>query len=194
MVKRAAPILLLLLLAGCASSYRAFQPAEKEITETAGGRLAAIYELRTSKRWGEVRIWSNGAETREADERTVIHVGIETRNACETPLELDLAQTRLEAIDAGTHAVGNLLASHTAGEPRTLAHTVGTFDFEFELPQGVTPSSLRSFRLHWWMHGPEETVYEQYTSFVPVRVYRRPMFYGDPWLFDVNYGFRWGFP
>lgn len=196
MVKRAGSIALLLLCAGCATSHRAFEPSAKEVAETGTGGLAAVYELRTESRWGEVRVWSDGAELREVDgvERTFVHVGFETRNTCEARLELDLAHTRLEAIDAGPHAVDDLAASGGDGDPGTPPHQVGTFDMEFELPEGVRPTAVRGFRVHWWIHGPDGQLYEQFTSFVPLRTRWHPTYYYDPWLFGFQYGFRVGDP
>ena len=184
------------MLAATASctSYRAFRPAEKTLTETPDGTPAAIYDLRVGNdRWGDVRVWSNGAEYREVqgDDRTVVHVGFETRNTIGAPLALDLAHTQLEAIQAGPRALGAVAPSTTSGEPRTAPHSVSRLDFEFTLPSGVSVGDLQSFRIHWWIHGPGELAYEQFTDFVPqpAYYYRRYYYWYDPWYFGP--GFYW---
>lgn len=194
---RAATTLLVLLSATAScSSYQPFLPAEQTLTQTPGGAIAAIYDLRVAnQRWGDIRVWSNGAETREiqGQERTVVHVGFETRNTSAHPLALDLAHSQLEAVKAGAKAIAAIPPSTTTGEPQTPAHSVGRVDFEFVMPSGVTPSDLESFRVHWWLHGPGELVYEQFTDFVPQRTYYYRSYYPyQPWFFGP--GFYWCAP
>lgn len=188
--------LLLIVTAACSSTYQGFRPAEKTLTETPDGTPAAIYDLRVeSQLWGDVRVWSNGAETRDVggQERTVVHVGFETRNTGADTLAFNLAHTQLEAIQAGARAIASIAPTTTTGDPQTPAHTVGHLDFEFNLPDGVTPGDLQSFRIHWWLHGPGERAFEQYTAFVPHRIYYyyRP-YYWYGWYYGPS-GWYWCF-
>jgi hypothetical protein len=107
----------------------------------------------------------------------------------------------LEALDAGGASSAELAPDSMTGDPRTPAHSVGRLDFEFFLAEGAAHGDLRSFRVHWWLHGPDEQVYEQHTAFVPDRTYYRyyygpywgPYYYGPyyyrPWHW--GYGFFW---
>ncbi len=187
------PLVLCTAFSACGPSRYYFRPAEKLRAESLDGFPAAEYEVSVgAERWGEVRIWSEGAELRShgGPERTVVIVGFEIENNSEAPLQLDLTETRLRVIRAGESEVVDCQADPLPAEVRAGPHTVHGTRLEFWLPENVRPVDLKAFRVRWVVRGPGQQRYQQHTAFLRAQpVYAR--YYGyHPWRF--GYGFWFG--
>lgn len=194
--------LCLVALATSCASNRYFRPAERANAETADGFLASQYELDINQqRWGEVRVWSEGAWVwaEEGESDTLLHVGIEIENALDSPLALNLAETRIEEVRVGDITIDRIDTHDIVGEPQVDGHTVGKVHFEFTLPEGYSPRHVRSFRMRWQLLGPDDVLYEQHTPFTSQRsrwghrrYYAPPHWYWRPAFVGWGFGYRSG--
>ena len=179
---------ILLVATSCGTSRQFFAPTENPIAESASGHTAAEYSPEhQDQKWGEVRVWSAGAETRTEGEesKTLLHVGIEIENLTDQAIELDLERTRIEALQAGERTIDSLEPQLLESESGAAPHGVGEVELQVEVPGGLDATDIDSFRLHWWLVGPDGAEYEQLT---PFRRKRRPAY--NPWRFG---GWPWGY-
>lgn len=184
MLRPSLALTLLALASACGTSRQHFRPAEKASAEAPGGFVAAQYDVEIARtRWGEVRVWSEGAGASDAQESddTVLHVGFEIENSLDQPLELNLARTRLEDVRVGQRSI-ELDATETTGQPSADGGSVGQVSLAFVLPEDVSASDVSSFRVRWQVLGPDDVHYEQHTPFNRVR---RPHHY-------PYWGYRYG--
>jgi hypothetical protein len=193
-VMRACSIAVLLgALPACTATHQHFRPAERAHAESRGGRPAAEYDLGVEqRRWGEVRVWSDGARYAADGPQpgTRVHVGFELENALDVPLVLDLGETRLEGLEINGELFAALSPATPHPEHAAAGHSVRFIDLMFVLPKPVPADEVGPFRVHWVLRGPDDWNYEQYTGFV--EDYPPPRPYWGPTYWHVGYGFGWG--
>ena len=194
-VARLAVLLVVLLVAlpACTVTHQHYRPAERAHAESRDGRPAAEYDLGVEqRRWGEVRVWSDGVHYQaDGDEPgTRIHVGFELENALDAPLTLDLGETRLEGVEIHGVQFAALSPSGPHPESGAAGHSVRFIDLVFLLPTLVPADEVGPFRVRWVLRGPDGWNYEQHTGFLAD--YPSPRPYWGPTYWHVGYGFGWG--
>jgi hypothetical protein len=198
-----APLLLLPLLGlgllSCSASRQYFRPAERARAESMSGRAAAEYDLGVEgTRWGEARIWSDGARSTRADgeRRSSLHVGFEVENALDTPLSLDLSETRLEGVMVDGRRLESVSPAQPWPEAEAAPHQVMHIDLVFELPDVDSVRDIGPFRVRWVLLGPDGWRYEQHTGFLvdyPARTHYHEYYWGPPpWGWTWGWGWGWG--
>ena len=190
---QATGLLTLAALTACGASKQFFVPAERAVAQSPSGYPAAEYVLGADGiPWGEVRVWSTGAEVRRnaLGSNTVISIGFEIENTTDETLELDIDLTRVESIEDGQETIPARGPDPVTIDTTADKHSVQLVDLEFSMPEGIDPDDMDAFRVRWLLRGPDRTTYEQHTSFLRIKRYYYPRYYGgyDPW-----YG-RWGWP
>jgi hypothetical protein len=197
-------LLLALLTCSCGTSRAWFRPAEQALTESASGFIAAQYELRDGQdRWGELRVWSTGAERRDEDggkaprsrslTRTTIAFEIENTSADE--LELVAGETRLKEVETRARRIDELTPTEPAVPIRVAPNTVASVRFRFTFPEDTDPDDIDSFRVTWVLQSPKGKRFAQFTTFVPSYSrgyrshYRRGYWHSPFWYPPVVFGF-----
>ena len=194
------PLVLYITFSACGTSRYYFRPVEKAMAESLRGFPAAEYEVSMGpERWGEVRIWSEGAELRKQNgpeqdgiERGVVIIGFEIENNSGVPLELDVAETRLRVNRAGASEAVDCNADKPSADVRAAPHEVHRTRLDFSLPKGVQPKDVESFRVRWVVSGPGQKRYEQHTAFVRLESTYAPYHWHHPWRYGYGYGFWFG--
>ena len=176
-----------LAAAGCRIPTRHFRPAERSLIETVDGVAGAQYELRDQDgRLGEVRVWCVGAEADDpVDEReplTYVGIGMEIENTSEKELQFVVSDARLRDIQIAEQTLDSLEPFEPGPTVHVAPDSVATTYLRFELPPGVRPSDVRSFRFRWVLNTSENRSFADFTSFVP----------GQP-LYRGSYNWHWGF-
>jgi len=181
--------LLLPLFASC-NEYRHFAPRESLNGWSASGQPAALYQLGDQGgKKGELRIWSDGArrDGSGGHDTTIVHVGCELVNTGGQPLSLDLAQVRLQNLTAGALKIDGLQPQRVQGEAAAVPGHSNRVEFWFDPGDGVRPTAISGFEVHWQVRTEGGTGFEQITPFAP---YVR---YHDPWYDDGWPYWRGGF-
>lgn len=202
-------VLLAAVATGCSAPRAYFRPAETTLTETVDGVAGAQYELRSrGDRKGEIRIWCLGAVQKEdagdavADpqnsrdrgnraRRTILELGIEIENNSNEELTFVVGDAGLRAVDTERESIDSVPPQGARSPVRVAVDSVSRQYLRFELPVGVRPFDVKSFRFRWVVTGPGTDRYTRFTTFVPDR---RP--YGGyyfwpygPWGLHIGY---WG--
>jgi len=181
---------LLLTLASC-NTATYFRPTEKVSAESEDGFPAAEYELADGPtRWGELRLWSGGAEVREmeGEERTVLIVGFEVENTSDAAIHLEVERPTLDGVFV-TGTEGEAESAAPPSRASVEADTVQVFQFVFPLLSGVRPKDIGGFRLPWSVRDEAGASYRQFTNFVRLWVPSASPYYG--YYGYGYYGFRY---
>ena len=198
-------LLLALLTCSCGTSRAWFRPAERALTESVGGFIAAQYELQDAgKRWGEVRVWSTGAareDDRERDAPTGMAIAFEIENTSDEELELVTAEIRLKEIETRRRRIDAMTPAETGPSTRIGPNAVVGARFRFTFPDDIDPDDIDSFRVRWVLTSPEGKRFTQFTTFVRsyYRGHRRhrgysywyPTFVFGLWGFHSGHHWRW---
>ena len=151
-----------LLLGACAANREYFEPTERVHGQTLHGYRESIYELVGAQgQFGEAKLWSRGAYRHEG--RTVVQIGMELHNTSAVPFELRAKDVWLEPVrvaDGLVPSVGPAEQNDFVFAPEA----IGSANFHFVLPPGISPSEVIAFRLRWSVYSGAH-VYSQNTPF-----------------------------
>ncbi len=179
-------------IAGCGNYPESFEPSERVTAISPEGTLAAEYPIRgTTGDLGEVKVWSRGTFRGKVNgqERTLLHVGFDIENSTDRPLMFDTSSIRLESAQANSKVFGGLVPASVVGQGAIAGNSDGTVDAYFELPHGISPQEMDSFRVRWDVSAGAQT-FSQRTPFLEVPDYSYAYPYYDP-FFDPYWGGYW---
>jgi hypothetical protein len=168
-------ILLALVVAGCHAPRAYFRPAEPTIVETVDRVPGAQFELRDAeRRSGELRVWCLRAEeVVDPDDgrrrTTYVDVGLELENHSKEGLELLVEDVRLRDLRADPRRIDTVAPFEPGKTVRVAPDSVSTKYLSFELPSGVRPRQIKSFRLQWVVRESSGRRFSDLTSFVRTR-------------------------
>lgn len=190
----AATLLLALIAAGCRATRVYFRPAERSVVETVDRIAGAQFELRDEQgRKGELRVWCLYAvEDADPDDergpRTYVDIGLELENNSKDELQLVVGEARLRDVQTDRGRIDSVAPFEPGETVRVAPDSVSTNYLSFELPPGVRPSDVRTFRLRWVVSGPGQRSFTDFTSFVRGRrrYYRRGPHWGWGFLFGYS--------
>ena len=178
----ATTLLLALNVAGCQTPSAYFWPAEPTVVETVDHVPGAQFELRDKQgRVGELRVWCLRAEEGEVsdDERrplTYVDIGLELENNSKEELEFVLGEARLRDVQTSEQRIDSVALFQPSEAPfesgdtvRVAPDSVSTTYMSFELPTGVRPKDIQSFRLQWVVRSSGQRRFTDLTSFVRAR-------------------------
>jgi len=195
-----AALALCVACSGCGPGRFYFRPTEKVVAESLRGFPAAEYEITLgTRRCGEVRIWSAGAEWRGEGNarRGIVILGFEIENNSDEPLTLAVAETSLRVIRPAPREGEDSRPEPPATDLDAAPHQVRSTHLEFPLPEGVRPRDLEAFRVRWVLRGTEGQPFEQHTAFVRLEPVYPPYWYYYPyypWPYWYGYGYGYGYP
>ena len=168
---RPRPSLALVLLlatttAACGTSRR-YAPRENCNGVGPTAEPAAVYSIAEA---GDLRLWSDGLDTREVADRTVTVVRIGMELEAFGAAELEIVAESVTLIDpewdtevAPTWAVP--AGASNTGTARATASACARMQFEFELPDGARGTDLQGFSVRWRVRQGEDEC-EQLTPFL----------------------------
>lgn len=183
---------LLLLSAGCWQP-RYFVPRENLNGTGPDGNPAAVYTVRKGEAgdsFGEVRLWSKGAEARftEDDEVVDLHIGFELENTSDGPLGLDVSGVRLEELFIDGYLQDHLEPLEVDGEVIAEPGATTRVDMVFR-PATTYPGEIDKFSVRFGVRSAQGELVGQVTPFVPGGRYGTRTYIAPP-LAYTRYG--WG--
>jgi hypothetical protein len=183
----------LLLATQACWSPRAFTPRERVDAVGPGGVPAALYPIPAADAGAassaEVRVWSQGAQARYADddrEITELHIGFELENNGDRPLQLDLGALACEDLMIDGLLQEPLQPVRMDGDGTALPGRTARVDVLFE-PATTHPRDIETFRIRFVVRDGEREVLRQVAPFGP---WTRPR--DDDPYWQASYGWGWG--
>ena len=161
--------------------------------ETVDRVPGAQFELRDEQgRRGELRVWCLRAEevVDPDDERrrlTYVDIGLELENNSNEELRLVVGEARLRHVQTKRRRIDSVSPSEPGETVLVAPDSVSTTHLGFELPTGVRPGHVQSFRLQWVVHGSGSRRFTDLTSFVRAR--RRYRNHGWPYWGWFAFGY-----
>jgi hypothetical protein len=159
---RSGLLICVLLLGACAANREYFEPTERVHGQTLHGYRESMYELVGAQgRFGEAKLWSRGAYRH--DDRTVVQIGMELHNTSAAPFELRAKDVWLEPVRVSDGVVQSV-APAEQNDFVFAPEAIGSANFHFVMPPGISPSEVIAFRLRWSVYSGAH-VYSQNTPF-----------------------------